>query len=142
MIYDFTHFCKPNYYYFLLLPLRLLDDNVKDKCTYFVEVTVAPHLPVHKRTRKDASLGVKLCPLAHAPPLQPNKLSSRRIGHIDHRQTAARQPHSWAALSVVHDAQRELAVIIINLLCARVAVKVNGEEVAPMCLKKRIAFTF
>lgn len=93
--------------------------------TYFVQVAVAPHLPIHERARQDASLGVKLGLLAHAPPLQPDQLSSGRIGHIDHRQAAAGQPHGWPALSVIHDAQRELPVVIVNLLCARVAVKVN-----------------
>lgn len=44
--------------------------------TYFVKVAVAPHLPINKRTRQDTPLGVKLGPLTHAPPLQPNKLSS------------------------------------------------------------------
>lgn len=111
--------------------------TVKDKCTYFVKVAVAPHLPVHKRTRQDASLGVEFCPLAHAPPLQPNKLPGGRIRHIDHCQAAAGQPHGRPALSIVHDAQRELSVIIVNLLCAGVAVKVNGEKIAAMSLQKR-----
>lgn len=140
MMCYFTQFCT-NYYSFLLLPCLSKSlhtgDSVKDKCTYFVKVAVAPHLPVHERTRQDASLGVKFGPLAHAPPLQPNKLSCGRIRHIDHCQAAAGQPHSWPALSVVHDAQRELSVIVINLLCARVAVEVNREEIASMSLKRR-----
>lgn len=111
--------------------------TVKDKCTYFVKVAVAPHLPIHKRPRQDASLGVKFGPLTHAPPLQPNKLSGGRIRHIDHCQAAAGQPHGWPALSIVHDAQRELSVIVVNLLCACVAVKVNGEKIAAMSLQKR-----
>lgn len=104
-----------------------LDDNVRDKCTYFVKVAVAPHLPVHKRTRHDAPLWVKFSSLTHASSLQPNKLSSGRIRHIDNCQAAAWQPHSWPTLGIVHDAQRELSVIIVNLLCACVAVEVDRE---------------
>lgn len=118
----------------------MLKRNTTNPGTHFVEVAVAPHLPINKRTRQDASLRVELSPLTHATPLQPHKLSSGGIGHIDHSQAAAGQPHSRPALSVVHDAQCELAVIIVNLLCACVAVEVNGEEVAPMSLKRRKMF--
>lgn len=125
----------PSCYCLALPKILYLDDNVEDKCTYFVKVAVAPHLPVHERTRQDASLRVEFGPLAHAPPLQPNKLSSGRIRHVDHSQAAAGQPHSRPALSVVHDTQRELSVVVVNLLCAGVAVKVNGEKIAAMSLR-------
>lgn len=136
MTFNFLQSYNPNYYTFLAIAflgeIRLSDD----KCTYFVKVAVAPHLPIHKRTRQDATLGIKLCPLTHASPLQPNKLSGGRIGHIDYCQAAAGQPHSRAALSIIHDAKGELAVIIVNLLCACVAVEVNGEKIATMSLEK------
>ena len=58
-----------------------------------------------------------------------------RVRHVDHRQAAARQPHGGPALDVVHDAQRELAVVVVDLLRARVAVEVDGEEVASVGLR-------
>lgn len=120
----------------------MFEINPATPSTHFVKVAVAPHLPVDKRTRQDTPLRVELRPLAHAAPLQPNQLTSGRVGHVDHRQAAARQPHRRPALSIVHDAQRELAVIVVNLLRARVAVEVDGEEVAPVSLKTRGAFHF
>lgn len=109
----------------------------KDRSTYFVQIAVAPHLSVHKRAGHDASLQVKFGPLAHAPPLQPNKLPGGRIRHVDDRQAAAGQPHGWPTLSVVHDAKGELSVIVINLLCASVSVKVDRKKISPVSLKKK-----
>lgn len=115
------------------------DDEVKDEFfTHFVQVAVAPHFAVHKSAGQDASLGVELRPLTHAAPLQADQLSSGGVGHVDHRQAAARQPHGRPALGVVHDAQRELAVVVVDLLRARVAVKVDGEEVTPMGLERGV----
>lgn len=104
--------------------------------TYLIKVAVAPHLPVHKGAGQDASLWVKLRPLAHAAPLQPYQLPRGGVGHVDHRQAAAGQPHGRTALGVVHDAQRELAVIVVDLLCSCVPVEVNGQEVASVSLQE------
>ncbi|CAB1353027.1 unnamed protein product, partial [Coregonus sp. 'balchen'] len=63
-----------------------------------------------------------------------HQVSGGGVGHVDHSQAAAGKPGGWTALLVVHDPQRELAVVVINLLCASVAVKINGEEVPAMGL--------
>lgn len=143
MMYYFTQSYNPNYCTFLLMPSSGCDsaaDSVEDKCTHFVKIAVAPHLPVYKRARQDASLGVKFRPLTHASPLQPYKLSGGGVRHVDYSQAAAGQPHSWPALSIVHDAQCELAVIVVNLFRTGVAIEIDGEEIAAMSLKKRKAF--
>lgn len=142
-MYYFTQSYNPNYCTFLLMPSSgcdSVDDSVEDKCTHFVKIAVAPHLPIHKRARQDASLGVKFRPLTHAAPLQPYELSRGGVRHIDYSQAAAGQPHSGPSLSVVHDAQSELAVIIINLFRAGVAIKIDGEKIASVSLKKRKMF--
>jgi len=104
---------------------------------HLVQVAVAPHLPVHEGASQDASLRVELGPLAHAPPLQPDQLPGGRVRHVDHRQAAAGQPHGRPALGVVHDAQRELAVVVVDLLRPRVAVEIDGQEIAAVSLKTK-----
>lgn len=101
---------------------------------HLVQVAVAPHLPVHKGAGEDAALGVELGAFAHAAALEPHQLASGGVGDVDHSQTAAGLPDGRPALNVVGDAQRELTVVVVDLLCARVTVKVDGEQVAAMCL--------
>lgn len=111
--------------------------SVKDGCTYFIKVAVAPDLPVHKRAGQDATLGVKFGFLAHASPLEPHQLPGGRIRNVDHRQAAAGQPHGRPALSIIHDAQGELAVIVVDLLGASVTIEVDGKKIAAVSLEKK-----
>ncbi|KAG9346771.1 hypothetical protein JZ751_007088 [Albula glossodonta] len=103
---------------------------------HLVQVAVAPNLAIHKGAGQNASEGVELGPLAHAAPLQAHQLAGGGIRHVDHGQAAAGQPHGGPALSVIHDAQCELAVVVVDLLCARVSVEVNGEKVPAMGLQR------
>lgn len=101
---------------------------------HLVQVAVAPHLPIHEGAGEDAALGVELGALAHAAALKTHQLASGGVGNVDHGQTAAGLPDGRAALDIVGDAQGEFAVVVVDLLCARVTVKVDGEQVAAMCL--------
>lgn len=58
------------------------------------------------------------------------------VGHIDAVQPAAGGPEAGPPCLVVQDPESEFAVVIVDLLCACHAVKVQGQEVPVVNLEK------
>lgn len=63
-------------------------------------------------------------------------MSSRGIGHIDPIESAAGRPEAGPPCLVIEDAQRELAVVIIDFLCSRHAIEVEGQQVSIVNLEE------
>lgn len=104
--------------------------------TYIFQVGVAPHFAVGEHARHDPALLINVCPLAHGTALQPRQAPVEEVGHIDSGQATAGQPQEGPAQLVVDDAQRELAVVVVDLLRADVAVVVDGQQVPAVHLRE------
>lgn len=104
--------------------------------TYVFQVGVAPHFAVGEHARHDPALLVNVGPLAHGPALQPRQAPVEEIGHVDSSQATAGQPQEGPAQLVVDDAQREFAVVVVDLLRADVAVIVDGQQVPAVHLRE------
>jgi len=63
-------------------------------------------------------------------------VSSGGIGHIDPIESAAGRPEAGPPCLVIEDAQRELAVVIIDFLCSRHAIEVEGQQVSIVNLEE------
>lgn len=63
-------------------------------------------------------------------------MTPRGVGHVDPIQPAARRPEAGPPCLVVQDPEGELAVVIVDLLCACDSVKVQRQEVPVVDLGK------
>lgn len=65
-------------------------------------------------------------------------MSSWGVGDIDPVQSAAGRPETWPPCLVVEDAERELAVVIIDFLSPCHTIKVKGQQVSVVNLQGKI----
>lgn len=64
-------------------------------------------------------------------------MSSWGIGDIDPIQSAAGRPEAGPPRLVVEDAERELAVVVVDLLCSCHTIEVEGQQVSVVDLQER-----
>ena len=105
--------------------------------SYLLQVSVAPWFAISKDPGCNSARLIILHPFWHRAPLNPCNVSSRGIGDIDPVQSAAGWPETGPPCLVIEDAERELAVVIIDFLCPRHTIKVEGQQVSVVNLQER-----
>lgn len=105
--------------------------------SHLLQVSVAPWFAISKDPGCNSARLIVLHPFWHRASLNACDVSSWGIGDIDPVQSAAGWPETGPPCLVIEDAERELAVVIIDFLCPCHTVKVEGQQVSVVNLQDR-----
>lgn len=106
--------------------------------THLLQVGVTPYLAIGKHPGDEPAQGVVLQPLGGRPSLQSAYLPAAGAAHVYWQQLAAGNPEYRVARCVVYNLQQELSVVVVNLLRPQGAIIIDGEDVSPVYLERKI----
>lgn len=110
----------------------------KPAFSHLLQVGVTPYLPISKHPGNQAALAIIFQSLCGRAPLQRADLSSAGSAYINWQEFTAWYPEYWVARCVIYNLQQELSVVVVNLLSPQCAIVINGENIPPIYLWKKI----